>query len=62
MDRSPPVQPGGGIVAGLEDSDVGKRTFAIVVVVFVLLGVAVAALHGGGDGRLVDWLRSLHGR
>lgn len=40
----------------------GKRTFAVVVVVFVLLAIAVAAMRGGNDGMLVDWLRSLHGR
>jgi hypothetical protein len=39
----------------------GKRTFAIVVMVFVLLAVAAAAMHGGDDGMLVRWLRHLHG-
>jgi hypothetical protein len=39
-----------------------KRTFAIVVMVFVVLVAAAAALHGGDDGMLVRWLRHLHGR
>jgi hypothetical protein len=41
---------------------VGKRTFLVVVAVFVLLVIAVAAMHGGNDGMLADWLRSMHGR
>jgi hypothetical protein len=41
---------------------VGKRTFVVVVVVFVLLVIAVAAMQGGNDGMLADWLRSMHGR
>jgi hypothetical protein len=40
----------------------GKRTFTIAVIVFVVLAVAAAALHGGDDGMLVQWLRQLHGR
>jgi len=40
---------------------VGKRTFVVVVVVFVLLVIAVAAMNGGRDGMLYDWLRSMHG-
>jgi hypothetical protein len=41
---------------------VGKRTFAIVIVVFAVLALAAAAMHGGGDGSFHDWLRSMHGR
>ena len=40
----------------------GKRTFVVVVVVFVLLVIGVAAIHGGNDGMLAGWLRSMHGR
>jgi hypothetical protein len=40
---------------------VGKRTFAVVVIVFAVLALAAAAMHGG-DGALHDWLRSMHGR
>jgi hypothetical protein len=40
---------------------VGKRTFAIVVIVFAVLALAAAAMHSG-DGSLHDWLRSMHGR
>ncbi len=39
----------------------GKRTFLVVVVVFVLLVIAVAAIQGGSDGMLYHWLRSMHG-
>lgn len=40
----------------------GKRNFVVAVVVFVLLVIAVAAMQGGSDGMLADWLRSMHGR
>ncbi len=39
----------------------GKRTFVVVVAVFVLLVIAVAAMQGGSDGIVASWLRSMHG-
>jgi hypothetical protein len=40
---------------------VGKKTFIAIVIVFAVLALAAAAMHGG-DGALHDWLRSMHGR
>jgi hypothetical protein len=38
-----------------------RRSYAIVVAVFVLLVLVVAATRGDG-GRLVDMFRTLHGQ
>ena len=40
----------------------GKRTFAIVVIVFAVLALAAAAMHSGSDGSFHEWLRNMHGR
>lgn len=38
------------------------KTFVIVVVVFAVLVVLAAGLHGGGNGMLADMFRAMHGR
>jgi hypothetical protein len=39
-----------------------KRTFAIVLTVFVLLVAAAMVMRGSGGGTLTSLMRSLHGR
>lgn len=39
-----------------------KRTFALVLTIFVLLVLAAVAMRGSGHGTLTTFVRSLHGR
>lgn len=39
-----------------------RKTFAIVLIVFVVLVVAAMALRGDGHETLIDMFRSMHGR
>lgn len=57
MRRSGPVQPTADTLRGMN-----KRTFLIVVVVFLVLVAAAVAMQPEHGSALHNWLRSMHGR